>query len=89
MEEKQASPAAGIGRVFGTSASHVCMARHDCGADLGANNIGIRFSLPLIQAAQGKRLWAKIAKRIAAGATPYPVAKDLGIDRQTAVKYAL
>jgi DNA invertase Pin-like site-specific DNA recombinase len=46
--------------------------------------------------AQGKRLGrpgiddalkAKIMKRIAAGATPYRVAKDLGIDRHTAAKY--
>jgi DNA invertase Pin-like site-specific DNA recombinase len=46
--------------------------------------------------AQGKRLGrpgiddklkAKIAKQIAAGATPYRVAKDLGIDRHTAAKY--
>jgi DNA invertase Pin-like site-specific DNA recombinase len=47
--------------------------------------------------AQGKRigrpslppkLREKIAKRIAAGETPYAVAKDLGIDRHTAAKYA-
>src|SRR5260370_28267430 len=46
--------------------------------------------------AQGKRLGrpgiddklkVKIAKQIAAGATPYRVAKDLGIDRHTAAKY--
>jgi DNA invertase Pin-like site-specific DNA recombinase len=33
------------------------------------------------------KLKAKIAKQIAAGATPYRVAKDLGIDRHTAAKY--
>jgi DNA invertase Pin-like site-specific DNA recombinase len=47
--------------------------------------------------AQGKRigrpsiphkLREKIAKRIAAGETPYAVAKALGIDRHTAAKYA-
>jgi DNA invertase Pin-like site-specific DNA recombinase len=47
--------------------------------------------------AQGKRLGrpgiddklkAKIAKQIAAGATPYRVAKNLGIDRHTAAKYS-
>jgi DNA invertase Pin-like site-specific DNA recombinase len=46
--------------------------------------------------AQGKRLGRpsisdklqqKIANRIAAGETPYRVAKDLGIDRHTAAKY--
>ncbi len=46
--------------------------------------------------AQGKRLGrpgiddklkVKIAKQIAAGATPYRVAKNLGIDRHTAAKY--
>jgi len=47
--------------------------------------------------AQGKRLGrpslsdklkAKIARRIAAGETPYRVAKALGIHRHTAAKYA-
>jgi DNA invertase Pin-like site-specific DNA recombinase len=33
------------------------------------------------------KLKAKIAKQIAAGATPYRVAKNLGIDRHTAAKY--
>jgi hypothetical protein len=30
----------------------------------------------------------RIAERIAAGETPYRIAKDLGIDRNTAMKYA-
>jgi DNA invertase Pin-like site-specific DNA recombinase len=35
-----------------------------------------------------RKLREKIADRIAAGETPYRVAKDLGIDRHTAAKYA-
>jgi len=35
-----------------------------------------------------RKLREKIAERIAAGQTPYRVAKDLGIDRHTAAKYA-
>jgi DNA invertase Pin-like site-specific DNA recombinase len=35
-----------------------------------------------------RKLREKIAERIAAGETPYRVAKDLGIDRHTAAKYA-
>jgi DNA invertase Pin-like site-specific DNA recombinase len=34
------------------------------------------------------KLKAQIAERIAAGETAYAVAKDLGIDRHTAAKYA-
>ena len=34
------------------------------------------------------RLQEQIAKRIAAGETPYRIGKDLGIDRHTAAKYA-
>ena len=34
------------------------------------------------------KLKTKIAERIAAGETAYRVAKDLGIDRHTAQKYA-
>ena len=33
------------------------------------------------------RLQERIAERIAAGETPYRIAKDLGIDRHTADKY--
>jgi DNA invertase Pin-like site-specific DNA recombinase len=36
----------------------------------------------------GKKLRDQIAGRVAAGETPYAVAKALGIDRHTAVKYA-
>jgi DNA invertase Pin-like site-specific DNA recombinase len=35
-----------------------------------------------------RKLQEKIADRIAAGETAYRVAKDLGIDRHTAAKYA-
>jgi DNA invertase Pin-like site-specific DNA recombinase len=62
-----------------------------------ARRISERTKAGLARArAQGKRLGrpgiddalkAKIMKRIAAGATPYRVAKDLGIDRHTAAKY--
>jgi DNA invertase Pin-like site-specific DNA recombinase len=62
-----------------------------------ARRISERTKAGLARArAQGKRLGrpgiddklkAKIAKQIAAGATPYRVAKDLGIDRHTAAKY--
>jgi len=34
------------------------------------------------------KLKAQISERIAAGETAYAVAKDLGIDRHTAAKYA-
>jgi DNA invertase Pin-like site-specific DNA recombinase len=63
-----------------------------------AKKISERTKAGLARArAQGKRLGRptisdnlqkKIAKRIAAGATPYRVAKELGIDRHTAAKYA-
>jgi DNA invertase Pin-like site-specific DNA recombinase len=62
-----------------------------------AKKISERTKAGLARArAQGKRLGrpgiddklkAKIAARIAQGATPYRVAKDLGIDRHTAAKY--
>src|SRR6516164_5818202 len=35
------------------------------------------------------KLQERIAKRIAAGETPYRIAKDLGIDRHTAAKYGI
>jgi DNA invertase Pin-like site-specific DNA recombinase len=64
-----------------------------------AKKISERTKAGLARArAQGKRLGrpgiddalkAKIMKRIAAGATPYRVAKDLGIDRHTAAKYGV
>ena len=34
------------------------------------------------------KLQERIAERIAAGETPYRIAKDLGIDRHTVAKYA-
>jgi DNA invertase Pin-like site-specific DNA recombinase len=62
-----------------------------------AKKISERTKAGLARArAQGKRLGrpsisdklkTKIATRIAAGQTPYRVAKDLGIDRHTAAKY--
>jgi DNA invertase Pin-like site-specific DNA recombinase len=45
---------------------------------------GVRIGRPAL----ALRLQKKIAARIAAGDTPYRIAKDLGIDRHTAAKYA-
>jgi DNA invertase Pin-like site-specific DNA recombinase len=45
---------------------------------------GKRIGRPAIS----RKLRDRIAERIAAGASPYLVAKDLGIDRHTAAKYA-
>jgi DNA invertase Pin-like site-specific DNA recombinase len=45
---------------------------------------GKRIGRPAIS----RKLRDRIAERIAAGASPYRVAKDLGIDRHTAAKYA-
>jgi DNA invertase Pin-like site-specific DNA recombinase len=67
-------------------------------AKVEAQKISERTKAGMARAkAQGKRigrptishgLKAKIAKRIAAGDTPYRIAKDFGIDRHTAAKYA-
>jgi DNA invertase Pin-like site-specific DNA recombinase len=45
---------------------------------------GIRIGRPKL----GLELRQKIAERAARGETPYAIAKALGIDRQTAAKYA-
>ena len=67
-------------------------------AKVEAQKIGERTRAGMARAkAQGKRigrpsiapkLRQQIAERIAAGETPYAVAKALGIDRHTAAKYA-
>ena len=44
---------------------------------------GIHIGRPSIS----PKLQERIAARIAAGETPYRIAKDLGIDRHTAAKY--
>jgi DNA invertase Pin-like site-specific DNA recombinase len=46
---------------------------------------GIKLGRPKI----GIDIRQQIAKRAAAGQTPYAIAKALGIDRHTAVKYAV
>src|SRR5262245_9443879 len=45
---------------------------------------GVRIGRPAL----ALKLQKRIAARIAAGDTPYRIAKDLGIDRHTAAKYA-
>jgi DNA invertase Pin-like site-specific DNA recombinase len=64
----------------------------------GVGRISERTKAGMARAkAQGKRLGrpslphklqTEVAERIAAGETPYAVAKALGIDRHTAAKYA-
>jgi DNA invertase Pin-like site-specific DNA recombinase len=49
-----------------------------------ARKQGMRIGRPPI----ARKTQERIAQRIAAGETPYRVAKDLGIDRHTAAKYA-
>jgi len=45
---------------------------------------GIRIGRPKLSI----EIRRKIAERAAKGETPYAIAKDLGIDRHTAAKYA-
>jgi DNA invertase Pin-like site-specific DNA recombinase len=52
--------------------------------ETGAKAKGIKIGRPKLAI----ELRRKIAMRAAKGETPYAIAKDLGIDRHTAAKYA-